>query len=275
MNPLTQLLKKELVCALGCTEPIAIALASAKAREILGGLPKETIVRCSGNIIKNVKGVTVPNTHGLKGVKAATAIGLIAGEAHKGLEVLSKVNDYDIACAKEMLKENQIKVELKEGVENLDIEIWVRDDQGNDCLVEIQNKHTNFFRMIKNGKFIYQGELVEDQQDQYLEQLSIHSIVQYAQTVPLEEVEEMIHQQIELNQAIAKEGLKGNWGAEVGKLLLSEEESLRSKVKAYAAAGSDARMSGCPLPVVINAGSGNQGITCSLPVIIYAKEKKK
>ena len=138
MNPLTQLLKKELVCALGCTEPIAIALASAKAREILGGLPKETIVRCSGNIIKNVKGVTVPNTHGLKGVKAATAIGLIAGEAHKGLEVLSKVNDYDIACAKEMLKENQIKVELKEGVENLDIEIWVRDDQGNDCLVEIQ-----------------------------------------------------------------------------------------------------------------------------------------
>ena len=182
MNPLTQLLKKELVCALGCTEPIAIALASAKAREILGGLPKETIVRCSGNIIKNVKGVTVPNTHGLKGVKAATAIGLIAGEAHKGLEVLSKVNDYDIACAKEMLKENQIKVELKEGVENLDIEIWVRDDQGNDCLVEIQNKHTNFFRMIKNGKFIYQGKLVEDQQDQYLEQLSIHSSVQYAQT---------------------------------------------------------------------------------------------
>ena len=275
MNPLTQLLKKELVCALGCTEPIAIALASAKAREILGGLPKETIVRCSGNIIKNVKGVTVPNTHGLKGVKAATAIGLIAGEAHKGLEVLSKVNDYDIACAKEMLKENQIKVELKDGVENLDIEIWVRDDRGNDCLVEIQNKHTNFFRMIKNGKFIYQGKLVEDQQDQYLEQLSIHSIIQYAQTVPLEEVEEMIHQQIELNQAIAKEGLKGNWGAEVGKLLLSEEESLRSKVKAYAAAGSDARMSGCPLPVVINAGSGNQGITCSLPVIIYAKEKKK
>ncbi|QRG87280.1 serine dehydratase subunit alpha family protein [Bulleidia sp. zg-1006] len=275
MNPFTQLLKKELVCALGCTEPIAIALASAKARKVLGCYPSETIIRCSGNIIKNVKGVTVPNTDGLKGVEAATAIGLIAGDASKNLEVLSKVNDKDIEKAKEILKAKEIKVELKEGAENLDIEIWLKDHQGNDCLVEIQNKHSNFFRIMKNGQFLYQGKLVEDKQNQCLEELSIHSIVQYAKTVPFEEVQEMIDKQIALNQEISKEGLKGNWGVEVGKLLLNEGEGLRAKVKAYAAAGSDARMSGCPLPVVINAGSGNQGITCSLPVIIYAEEKNK
>ncbi|MDU4671979.1 MAG: L-serine ammonia-lyase, iron-sulfur-dependent, subunit alpha [Finegoldia magna] len=274
MKNYTELLKSELIMALGCTEPISIALAAAKAREVLGVIPSKIEVMCSGNIIKNVKGVTVPNTNGMKGVEAATAIGTVAGDSCLGLEVLSKVTDEDIKTAKDLLEKDIITVSLKEGVENLDIEIVVEDDKKNTVDVEIKNKHTNIVKVTKNDEVIHIDNCYTHTPEyENYDELSVKDIFEYANNVNLDEVKDLLEKQITLNSEISDEGLTGKWGVAMGKILIDEDESIRTKAKARAAAGSDARMSGCSLPVVINAGSGNQGITCTMPLVVFANEK--
>ena len=274
MKNYTELLKSELIMALGCTEPISIALAAAKAREVLGGIPCKIEVMCSGNIIKNVKGVTVPNTNGMKGVEAATAIGTVAGDSCLGLEVLSKVTEDDIKAAKDLLEKDIITVSLKEGVENLDIEIVAEDDKKNTVDVEIKNKHTNIVKVTKNDEIIHIDNCYTHTPEyENYDELSVKDIFEYANNVDLDEVKDLLEKQITLNSDISDEGLTGKWGVAMGKILMDEDESIRTKAKARAAAGSDARMSGCSLPVVINAGSGNQGITCTMPLVVFANEK--
>lgn len=274
MKNYTDLLKSELIMALGCTEPISIALAAAKAREVLGSIPTKIEVMCSGNIIKNVKGVTVPNTNGMKGVEAATAIGTVAGDSCLGLEVLSKVTDEDIKAAKNLLEKDIITVSLKEGVENLDIEIVAEDDKKNTVDVEIKNKHTNIVKITKNDDVIHIDNCYTHTPEyENYDELSVKDIYEYANNVDLDEVKDLLEKQITLNSDISDEGLTGKWGVAMGKILIDEDESIRTKAKARAAAGSDARMSGCSLPVVINAGSGNQGITCTMPLVVFANEK--
>lgn len=274
MKNYTELLKSELIMALGCTEPISIALAAAKAREVLGVIPSKIEVMCSGNIIKNVKGVTVPNTNGMKGVEAATAIGTVAGDSCLGLEVLSKVTDDDIKAAKDLLEKDIITVSLKEGVENLDIEIVAEDDKKNTVDVEIKNKHTNIVKVTKNDEVIHIDNCYTHTPEyENYDELSVKDIYEYANNVDLDEVRDLLEKQITLNSDISDEGLTGKWGVAMGKILMDEDDSIRTKAKARAAAGSDARMSGCSLPVVINAGSGNQGITCTMPLVVFANEK--
>ena len=274
MKNYTDLLKSELIMALGCTEPISIALAAAKAREVLGDIPTKIEVMCSGNIIKNVKGVTVPNTNGMKGVEAATAIGTVAGDSCLGLEVLSKVTEDDIKAAKDLMEKNIITVSLKEGVENLDIEIVAEDDKENTVDVEIKNKHTNIVKVTKNDEIIHIDNCYTHTPEyENYDELSVKDIFEYANNVDLDEVKDLLEDQITLNSKISDEGLTGKWGVAMGKILMDEDDSIRSKAKARAAAGSDARMSGCSLPVVINAGSGNQGITCTMPLVVFANEK--
>ncbi len=275
MERYTELLKGELINALGCTEPIALALAAAKAREVLGAMPAKVNVKCSGNIIKNVKAVTVPNTNGMKGVESAAAIGITGGISTLGLEVLSKVTEEQITLAQKMIDDKVIRVLLKEDVENLDIEIELFDANNNHVEVEIKNKHTNIVKICRNDEVNIQDDCYTDGpvSDLY-DGLCLKSIFNYAQTVDISEVQEMLDNQIKCNSAISEEGLTGKWGSAIGKMLLEEDTSLRTRAKAKAAAGSDARMCGCCLPVVINAGSGNQGITCSVPVIEYAKDRK-
>ena len=274
MKNYTDLLKSELIMALGCTEPISIALAAAKAREVLGDIPTKIEVMCSGNIIKNVKGVTVPNTNGMKGVEAATAIGTVAGDSCLGLEVLSKVTENDIKAAKDLMEKNIITVSLKEGVENLDIEIVAEDDKENTVDVEIKNKHTNIVKVTKNDEIIHIDNCYTHTPEyENYDELSVKDIFEYANNVDLDEVKDLLEDQITLNSKISDEGLTGKWGVAMGKILMDEDDSIRSKAKARAAAGSDARMSGCSLPVVINAGSGNQGITCTMPLVVFANEK--
>ena len=274
MKNYTELLKSELIMALGCTEPISIALAAAKAREVLGVIPCKIEVMCSGNIIKNVKGVTVPNTNGMKGVEAATAIGTVAGDSCLGLEVLSKVTEDDIKAAKDLMAKDIITVSLKEGVENLDIEIVAEDDNGNAVDVEIKNKHTNIVKVTKNDEVIHIDNCYTHTPEyENYDELSVKDIFEYANNVDLGEVKDLLEKQITLNSDISDEGLTGKWGVAMGKILIDEDDSIRTKAKAKAAAGSDARMSGCSLPVVINAGSGNQGITCTMPLVVFANEK--
>ena len=270
------ILKKELVPALGCTEPIAIAYASAVARKTLGCVPEKIIAACSGNIIKNVKSVIVPNSGGLKGIEAAAAIGAIGGNPDKKLEVLMAVTEEDIKTTQGLLKTDYCSVELLKGGANLHIIITAI--AGNDkALVEIIDTHTNIIRIEKNDKIIYQsveqtnGEKKKEQIDWSC--FSIKNIIKFANSVDLDDVREIISRQIEYNTTISNEGLTHQYGANIGKTLLTEYGSgIRVRAKAKAAAGSDARMSGCVLPVVINSGSGNQGMTVSLPVIEYAKE---
>lgn len=274
MHNFTEILKKELICALGCTEPIALAFASSKARELLEEKPVSIDVYCSGNIIKNVKSVTVPNTKGMKGIEAAVAVGAVGGDSSLGLEVLSNLTKDNLEEAKRLIEKGVIKVFLKEGIENLDIDILMK-GENNQVEVEIKNKHTSIVKLKKNGASIIEDlneELVDD--GELYKDMTLKTIFDYANTVPIEEVREMIERQIELNSNISKEGLEHPWGSSIGAIILSEDNSLRNRAKAKAAAGSDARMSGCSMPVVINAGSGNQGMTCSLPVIEYANDLK-
>ena len=273
MHDFSRILKDELICALGCTEPIAVALAGARAREVLGSLPVKIDAYCSGNIIKNVMGVMVPNSNGMKGIDSAVALGVVGGVAENGLEVLSDITADDIIKAKQLIADKVINVHLKEGVPNLDVEIRLEDAAGNKVIVEILNKHNNITRISLNGKEFVEAQVLgkESEKDLY-EKLNMESILEYADTVDLSEIREELENQITLNGAISDAGLKEEFGSSIGKILLLGTDDLRTRARAKAAAGSDARMSGCALPVVINAGSGNQGITCSIPVLEYARE---
>lgn len=270
-----EILRRELVPALGCTEPIAVALAGAKAREVLGKRPESVELSCSANILKNVKSVTVPRTGGLKGVEAAALAGIVGGEANRGLEVLEGLGSEDVEEVKRLLEAGICRTELAEGVENLYIAVRVRSG-AESAEVFLKDSHTGIFRITKNGKVVYEGGAeseggAEEGPDYGL--LGVREILEFAEGVAIEDVREILDKQIRMNGAIAEEGLKHEYGVNVGKLLLARYgKDIWTRAKAAAAAGSDARMGGCALPVVINSGSGNQGMTVSLPVMEYAKE---
>ncbi|MBR3705788.1 MAG: serine dehydratase subunit alpha family protein [Firmicutes bacterium] len=273
---LIDLLYSELVPALGCTEPIAIAYAAAKARQVLGQMPEHIDIRCSGNIIKNVKGVLVPNSGGMKGVGAAAVLGVVGGNADLALEVLSSVTDEHIAETRKLLDEGFFSCQLQENVANLYIVATVNAG-GHTASVTIVNRHTMIAEMTRDGHIIYQLSQYADMQKEKEKSkpwtLTMEGIVDFANTVDLAEVKPLLDSQIEMNSAIAREGLSNTYGAQVGKTLLDcYPEDVRTRARAYAAAGSDARMGGCSLPVVINSGSGNQGMTVSLPVLQYANK---
>lgn len=269
-----QILKEELVPAMGCTEPIALAYAGAKAREVLGCVPDKVLVEASGSIIKNVKSVIVPNTNHLKGIPAAVTAGIIAGKAEKELEVIAEVTPAEIEQMITFLKETPITVEhIDQGI-TFDIVLTLYKEDSY-TKVRIANYHTNIVHIEKDGEVIFdipvEGENEEGLTDRSL--LDMKSIWNFINTVDVVDIKEVIGRQIEYNTAIADEGLRGDYGANIGSVLLSAYgDDVRTRAKARAAAGSDARMNGCELPVIINAGSGNQGMTCSLPVLEYAKE---
>lgn len=271
-----QILKEELVPAMGCTEPIALAYAAATARETLGCMPDKVVIGASGSIIKNVKSVIVPNTDHLKGIPAAATAGIVAGKAEKQLEVIAEVTKEETHKMKEFLETVPITVEHVDS--GLTFEIIVTVYHGDSyAKVRIVNYHTNIVLIEKDGEILKQlpvaGENEEGLTDRSL--LDMKDIVDFADTVDVEDLKETLDRQIAFNTAISQEGLRGNYGANIGKVLLKTYgNDIRTRAKAAAAAGSDARMNGCELPVIINSGSGNQGMTASLPVIEYAKELK-
>lgn len=266
------ILKGELIPAMGCTEPIAIAFAAAKAREVLGQMPQRIVIRCSGNIIKNVKGVIVPNSGGQKGVEVAAILGVIAGKSELELEVISQVKEEDADKTRILYSQGICSAELEEGEENLFIRAELTAGQEM-VVVEVRNKHTHISRIEKNGQLIFEQSDIAIQEFGDKLKLNIRDILQFANEVNLEDIREIISRQIRYNSAIAKEGLTNKWGAQVGRASLRfGSTDVRTRARATAAAGSDARMNGCALPVVINSGSGNQGITCTMPVVVYAEE---
>lgn len=274
-----KVLKEELVMALGCTEPIAIAYAAATARAYLGAIPDRVKIEVSGNIIKNVKSVIVPNTGGMRGIAVAAAAGIIAGNPEKKLEVIAEVSDEEQKEIARFLEESKIEVTCADSPNILDIIITLY-YKTSSAFVRITNSHTNIVEIRKNGIEVFKREEEEKGDSGNSAEnrafMSVEGILEFAETVDLEEVRETLDRQIQCNMAIAREGLCGNYGANIGKTLLEVYggEDVKIRAKAYAAAGSDARMNGCDLPVVINSGSGNQGITTSVPVIVYAEEMK-
>nr|WP_106789917.1 L-serine ammonia-lyase, iron-sulfur-dependent, subunit alpha [Massilistercora timonensis] len=269
-----KILEEELVPAMGCTEPIALAYAAAKARETLGCLPDKVEIGASGSIIKNVKSVIVPNTGHLKGIPAAAAAGIVAGDASRELEVIADVSEEETKAIAEYLKNTRITVEhIDQGI-TFDILVTVKKGDSY-ARVRIANYHTNIVLVEKDGEKLLdlpvEGEKEEGLTDRSL--LDVEDIWDFVNTVEIADIRAVISRQIEYNTAIAREGLRGDYGANIGSVLLSAYgDDVKNRAKAMAAAGSDARMNGCELPVIINAGSGNQGMTCSLPVLEYAKE---
>ena len=271
-----KILEEELVPAMGCTEPIAIAYGSALARETLGEMPEKVIISASGNIIKNVKSVVVPNTGGLRGIPAAAAAGVAAGKAEKKLEVLADITPEEIEKISSYLETADFEVKTVESgcVFDIIVELQGKEHQS---AVRIQGHHTNVVHVEKDGKILVDKAYAEGQEGERTDRslLCIEEIIRFADQVEIAQVEKVIQRQIDYNTAIAQEGLSGKWGAGIGKILLmSYGNSVHNRAKAMAAAGSDARMNGCDMPVVINSGSGNQGMTASLPVIVYGEDMK-
>lgn len=267
------LLEEELIPAMGCTEPIALAYGAAIARRVLGQLPERIKVVVSGNIIKNVKSVIVPHTGGMRGIEAAVAAGTVAGAAEEELEVLSHISEEQIGDIKSYYEKAEIAVEQSGSDRIFEIDLTA-EAAGCTARVWITDHHTHVACVSRNGQTVYEGEKqcrTGGGADRSL--LTVERIVEFADTVDLEPVREILDRQIAYNTAIAKEGLTGKYGAGIGRVLMfSYGDSVSNRAKAWAAAGSDARMNGCELPVVINSGSGNQGMTASLPVIVYARE---
>ena len=273
-----KILEEELVPAMGCTEPIAIAYCAAIMKDTLGHLPEDIDIYVSGNILKNVKSVTVPNTGGLKGIDAACAIGVVAGNKEKKLEVISEVSQEQIKELKEYLDKNIIKVHHIDTESVLYIEIVGRylDEYAK---VIIKDAHTFVSLIEKNGEVLYKNEQKIDMYKTKTDKsvLSIKEIIDFVEVLNVKDVEKIFDRQIKYNMDIANVGINQNFGANIGKTILkhSDPNDVLQACKAYAAAGSDARMNGCDMPVVINSGSGNQGITASVPLVIYAKMKNK
>ena len=269
-DSITDLLKEELIPAMGCTEPIAIAYAAAKARDVLGAFPQSACIKVSGSIIKNAKSVVVPHSGGMRGIDAALVAGLVAGRSEKMLEVLSDVTEEQIAKMKQVVKNFPATVELAEVDDSFYINIILSCDNET-SEVGITGRHTNIVYIKKNGRTVFVGG-DEPVAVKTKKSLTVEEIVDYADNVDIDSVKAVLDRQISYNMAIAEEGLKNEYGANIGKVYLSAyPDDVTVRAKAYAAAGSDARMNGCELPVIINSGSGNQGLTASLPVIIYAK----
>ncbi len=265
-----QILREELKPAMGCTEPIAVAFAGALARQALGRLPGEIRLVVSGNIIKNVKSVIVPHTGGRKGLRTAVAAGVLFGDPEKELEVLSDVNDEQLAGLDAFMEGLKMTVERSDAKNPFDIQVWA-----DAAYVRILGSHTQVVEKRCGDRVLYSIPYTDCPLTvpENRKALSVEEIVSFADEVKTEDVRDLLETQIRLNTAIAQEGMSGRYGAGIGKILLrSYGNSVQNRAKAYAAAGSDARMNGCEMPVVINSGSGNQGLTASLPVIIYARE---
>ena len=268
------ILHEELVPAMGCTEPIAIAYAAAVARQTLGRPAQRMEVEASGNIIKNVKSVFVPNTGGLRGIPAAAAAGMAAGDPALELEVLSSIGEGEQAAIRQYLADTPIAVKLADSPFIFDIAIraWAGEDS---ALVRIVNYHTNIVRVERNGQVLKEVEAQAAAEEGLTDKsvLTVEGILEFAREAALADVEDAVGRQVRYNTAIAQEGLRGDYGANIGKVLLATYgDDVKIRAKVMAAAGSDARMNGCGLPVVIVSGSGNQGLTASLPVVEYAKE---
>lgn len=270
-----QILKEELVPAMGCTEPIAIAYCARKCFEILSDEIMNIDIYVSGNIIKNVKSVIVPNTDGLKGIEASVAAGIVAGDSSKVLEVISEVNQQQKEDMRTFLNTIPMKVIPYDSEYVLDIKIHIFGKQ-HQAIVEIAGFHTNIIFEQRDDKVLFQAGVVTSKDDSLADRqlLTVKKIYEFATCVKIEDIKDILQRQIDYNIKIANVGLVNDYGANIGRVLLnSYGDDIKVKAKAYAAAGSDARMSGCELPVVINSGSGNQGMTASIPVIVYALEK--
>uniref|UniRef100_UPI0032174794 L-cysteine desulfidase family protein n=1 Tax=uncultured Draconibacterium sp. TaxID=1573823 RepID=UPI0032174794 len=272
------ILREELMPAMGCTEPIAIAYAAAMARKVLGKLPERVHIEASDNIIKNVKSVVVPNTGNLKGIEAAAIAGIVAGDADKVLEVISKVDEIERKNIAEFLSTKEVIVEPSQSGLIFDLVVSVYADNDS-ASVQISHYHTNITLITKNKEVFFHTPPCDDinpenKTDRSI--MNVKDILDFAESVEIEGVKDILQRQIDYNIAIAREGIQGNWGANVGSVLLQSwgTDDIKVRAKAMAAAGSDARMSGCELPVVIVSGSGNQGLTASVPVIEYARELK-
>lgn len=268
-------LKGELIPAMGCTEPIAIAYAGAIAREHLGCLPERVEIEVSGNIIKNVKSVIVPNTGGLRGIEVAAAAGIVAGDAAKELKVISEVSTEAVAVIHKFLESTPITVNFSDSKKIFDIMITVYGN-GHSAYVRICEFHTNIVEIREDDKYVLQKDIAVEDSLGFTDRgfMNVQEIIEFADTARIEDVKDILDLQIECNVNISEEGLAGDYGANIGKVLLKTygTDDVKIRAKAKAAAGSDARMNGCEMPVVINSGSGNQGITASIPVIEYAKE---
>lgn len=284
-NRYIKVLEEELICAMGCTEPIAIAYAAATAREYLGEMPESVRVEVSGNILKNAKSVVVPGTDGLRGIEAAAAAGITAGKAEKKLEVISEISDDLRSEIRRFMDTAEIKVGIADTDKILDIRIQLQKGE-HTAYVRISDYHTNITEIRRDGipaagqeSEVKAAETCASEGENSMsdrEFMNVEDIVQFADSVEISRVKEILDRQIECNMAIANEGINNNYGANIGKTILKMYGSSDAKVraKALAAAGSDARMNGCELPVVINSGSGNQGITASVPVIVIARDRK-
>ncbi|MED9991569.1 MAG: L-serine ammonia-lyase, iron-sulfur-dependent, subunit alpha [Phascolarctobacterium faecium] len=268
-------LKEELIPAMGCTEPIAIAYAGAIAREHLGCLPERVEIEVSGNIIKNVKSVIVPNTGGLRGIEVAAAAGIVAGDAAKELKVISEVSTEAVAVIHKFLESTPITVNFSDSKKIFDIMITVYGN-GHSAYVRICEFHTNIVEIREDDKYVLQKDIAVEDSLGFTDRgfMNVQEIIEFADTARIEDVKDILDLQIECNVNISEKGLAGDYGANIGKVLLKTygTDDVKIRAKAKAAAGSDARMNGCEMPVVINSGSGNQGITASIPVIEYAKE---
>lgn len=275
-NEYIKILEHELIPVNGCTEPVSIAFAACLAKKYLEENPTSIEVVASRSIIKNVKAVVVPNTNGLRGVKAAVAIGIVGGDSDKHLLCISEVSKDKIQECKDLINNVPININMSESKLIFDIYIKLIGKE-NVVEVRIADNHDNVVLIKKNEQILFEKEIIGiekvDLSDKSI--LTVENILEFVNTVDIEKVRPIIQKQIDCNMEIAKEGLKNSYGANIGKTLLSlNDNSLITKAKAYAAAGSDARMSGCNMPVVINSGSGNQGMTCTIPVVIYADELK-
>lgn len=268
------ILEEELVPAMGCTEPICLAYAAAKAHQVLGSTPDRVEVLASGNIIKNVKSVIVPNTNGMKGIKAAVAVGIVAGNPDKALEVIANVTPEQKKKTEAYLDSTTIIVKHIVCRDQLDVTVIAYNGEHH-ADVRICGFHTNIVHIQKDDEILFESETISKPTKELTDRscLSISGIVDFADSVDIQDIKDIIGRQIEYNKAISDEGLKNNWGANIGSTLLKYYgNDVKVKAKARAAAGSDARMNGCELPVIINSGSGNQGLTVSMPVITYAEE---
>ena len=265
-----KILKEELVPAMGCTEPISIAYATARAKSVLIEPAVSATVEVSGNIIKNARCVTVPHTGGMRGIKSAFAAGLVAGDAGAELEVIARVSEEQIQQIQKVKEEFDVEITTPENARVFDIGVTLRSEK-HEAYVRIADAHTNIVCVKLDGQILFEN-MPKDEVRADRSCLTVKDIVTFANEVDVELVREVLERQISYNMAIAEEGLKNNYGANVGKVLLrAYQPDIKITAKAYAAAASDARMNGCELPVIINSGSGNQGITASVPVRVYAR----
>ena len=267
------ILREELQLATGCTEPIAVAYCAARLRQVLGQRPCRILAEVSGNILKNVKSVVVPNTGGRRGLPAAIAVGVVAGDPEARLQVIAHVTEEDTAAIQAYLDSTDIRIDCPPTSRMLDIRLTGWTGDGHRAVVHVANNHTNIIYVERDREVLLEKPHSDSAEDNLQDKsvLNVRDILTFAETVDVSRIEDSVGRQIDCNTAIAREGLRGDWGANIGSTLLLSGGDVETEARAWAAAGSDARMNGCEMPVVICSGSGNQGITASVPVIVYAK----